>query len=76
MRDVHGRRIEEELEKRVQAGEFIAVDQEPGVPRPRSRREMVALERDTIRMMRAGQDSHPAMASVAPAATSSTTIGI
>ncbi len=46
------------------AGEFIGVEQPPGVPgRAFTTREMIDLERDTIQMMRAGQQAQPALAS-------------
>ena len=65
MREVTVGEIKAEFERRVEAGEFIALEPTPGAPgRTFTTPEMIELERDTIRMMRAGQDSRPALASV------------
>jgi conjugative relaxase-like TrwC/TraI family protein len=56
--------IKTEFEKRVESGEFIAVEQKPGAPgRTFTTAEMIDLERDTIRIMRSGQNVHPPLAS-------------
>lgn len=62
MGDVPVRAIKAEFERRVVAGEFIGVAQPPGAPgRAFTTREMIALERDTIRLMQAGQQGHAAL---------------
>ena len=54
--------IKAEFERRVAAGEFVARAQPPGAPgRAFTTREMIALERETIEMMRAGQQTQPAL---------------
>jgi conjugative relaxase-like TrwC/TraI family protein len=54
--------IQAEFERRVATGEFIAVAQSPGAPgRAFTTREMIALERETIERMRAGQHAQPAL---------------
>jgi conjugative relaxase-like TrwC/TraI family protein len=56
--------IRAEFEARVTAGEFIGVAQPPGAPgRAFTTHEMIDLERDTIAMMHAGQQTLPALAS-------------
>jgi conjugative relaxase-like TrwC/TraI family protein len=56
--------IKVDFETRVGNGEFIQVEQAPGAPgRSFTTREMIDLERDPIRMMRAGQHARPALAS-------------
>lgn len=53
-----------EFEKRVRRGEFIEVKRKTGTPgRAYTTGEMIGQERDTINMMRAGQDQHPELAS-------------
>jgi conjugative relaxase-like TrwC/TraI family protein len=53
-----------EFEHRVEAAEFVAVDQRPDLPgRAFTTREMIALERETIHVMRAGQQRAPDLAS-------------
>jgi len=50
--------IKTEIERRVEAGEFIAVDR-PGAPsREFTTREMMDLERETIQIMQRGQQAH------------------
>ncbi len=57
--------IRSEFERRVEAGEFIEMDQKPGAPsRSFTTPETIELERDTIRMMREGQHARPSLASV------------
>jgi hypothetical protein len=76
MRDVTVGEIKAEFEKRVQAGEFIRLDQKPGESgRTFTTSEMMDLERDTIGMMRARIRGRRSRAS-ARAETSSTTIDI
>lgn len=54
--------VKAEFEKRVQAGEFIETSSRtPGLAFTTA--EMVEYERNTIQMMRAGQNQHPAIAS-------------
>jgi conjugative relaxase-like TrwC/TraI family protein len=54
-----------EFEHCVEAGEFVEVDQRPGVPgRAFTTREMIALEREMIHVMQAGQHRAPAVASL------------
>jgi conjugative relaxase-like TrwC/TraI family protein len=54
--------IQADFERRVDAGEFIALGQSPGAPgRAFTTREMIALERETIERMRAGQHAQPAL---------------
>jgi conjugative relaxase-like TrwC/TraI family protein len=54
-----------EFERRVAAGEFVAVTQPPGIPgRAVTTREMIDLERDTIQLMRQGQHTQSALAGV------------
>ncbi|MFZ0335925.1 MAG: MobF family relaxase [Candidatus Acidiferrales bacterium] len=56
--------IKAEFEKRVEASEFIEAEKKTGAPgRAFTTREMVGYERDTIHMMRAGQNKHTALAS-------------
>jgi conjugative relaxase-like TrwC/TraI family protein len=55
--------IKTEFERRVQGGEFIGVDQPPGVPgRAFTTREMIDFERETIQAMRAGQQARAPIA--------------
>ena len=57
--------IKADFEKRVEAGEFVALEPTPGAPgRTFTTPEMIELERDTIEIMRAGQDAHQTLASV------------
>ena len=52
--------LRREMDRRVEAGEFIARPAPPGVPgRAFTTREMLDLERDTIAIMRAGQRQYP-----------------
>jgi conjugative relaxase-like TrwC/TraI family protein len=54
-----------EFEHRVDTGEFVEVSQRPDVPgRAFTSREMIALERETMEVMRAGQHRAPALASL------------
>ena len=56
--------VKSELEKRINAGEFIGVEKKAGAPgREFTTREMVDYERRTIQAMRAGQNQHAALAS-------------
>ena len=64
MREVSVAAIWAEFEHRATAAEFIPVAQPPGAPgRAFTTQEMIDLERDTIAMMRAGQQTQPALAS-------------
>jgi conjugative relaxase-like TrwC/TraI family protein len=66
MGDVAISGIKAEFERRVAAGEFVAVTQPPGVPgRAVTTREMITLERETIQRMRQGQHGQSALAGVA-----------
>ncbi len=50
--------IKGEFEQRVQAGEFVPTEQRPDAPgRAFTTPEMLEIERDTIAIMRAGQDT-------------------
>ena len=52
--------LRREMDRRVEAGEFIARPAPPGVPgRAFTTREMLDLERDTIAIMSAGQRQYP-----------------
>jgi conjugative relaxase-like TrwC/TraI family protein len=58
--------IRTEFDRRVEAGEFIELNQKPGAPgRSFTTPEMIDLERDTIRMMRDSREARPALASPA-----------
>lgn len=56
--------VKQEFERRVDRGEFIAVDQERSMPgQSFTTPSMIELERDTIERMRAGQGQHAELAS-------------
>src|SRR5438874_8694463 len=56
--------VRAEFEKRVGAGEFIEVEKQSGGPgRTFTTEEMIGYERETIQMMREGQNECPALAS-------------
>ena len=56
--------VRAEFEKRVNAGEFIGVEKKLGAPgRTYTTQEMIDCERDTIEVMREGQNRHSAIAS-------------
>src|SRR5438309_194227 len=56
--------VRTEFEKRVGAGEFIEVEkQSGGLDRTFTTEEMIGYERETIQMMREGQNEYPALAS-------------
>src|SRR5882762_4781225 len=56
--------VRTEFENRVGAGEFIEVEKQSGRPsRAFTTEEMIGYERETIQMMREGQNEHPALAS-------------
>jgi conjugative relaxase-like TrwC/TraI family protein len=56
--------VSSEFEHRVEAGEFVEVNQRPGAPgRAFTTREMIALERETIQAMQRGQHCLPELAS-------------
>jgi conjugative relaxase-like TrwC/TraI family protein len=56
--------VKTEFEHRVDAGEFVEVSQRPDVSgRAFTSREMIALEHETMAVMRAGQQRAPALAS-------------
>jgi conjugative relaxase-like TrwC/TraI family protein len=56
--------VRTEFEKRVGAGEFIEVGKQSGRPsRAFTTEEMIGYERETIHMMREGQNEYPALAS-------------
>jgi conjugative relaxase-like TrwC/TraI family protein len=62
MGEVTVRAIRAEFEQRVAAEEFISVAQKPGAAgRAFTTREMLDIELDTIQMMRAGQQTQPAL---------------
>jgi conjugative relaxase-like TrwC/TraI family protein len=53
-----------EFEKRIGAGEFIGVEKKSGAPgRAFTTEEMIGYERETIQMMREGQNKYTALAS-------------
>jgi hypothetical protein len=65
MGDVSVGEIKTDFETRVEAGEFVLLEPTPGAPgRTFTTPEMIDLERDTIEMMRVGQDARPTLASV------------
>ena len=54
--------VQSEFEKRINAGEFIEVEKRAGAPgRSFTTREMIDYERDTIQVMRDGQNRHSAI---------------
>src|SRR5256886_8227866 len=56
--------VRTEFEKRVGAREFIEVEKKSGGPsRAFTTEEMIGYERETIQMMREGQNEYPALAS-------------
>ena len=56
--------IRAEFEKRINAGEFIGVEKKLDAPsRAYTTQEMIDYERDTIQVMREGQNKHPAIVS-------------
>ncbi len=56
--------VKSELEKRINAGEFIGVEKKAGAPgREFTTREMVDYEHRTIQAMRAGQNQHAVLVS-------------
>src|SRR2546429_7952673 len=56
--------VRTEFEKRIGAGEFIEVEKQSGGPsRTFTTGEMIGYERETIQMMREGQNEYPALAS-------------
>jgi conjugative relaxase-like TrwC/TraI family protein len=56
--------VRTEFEKRVGAGEFIEVEKQSGGPsRTFTTEEMIGWERETIQMMREGQNEYPALVS-------------
>lgn len=57
-------KVRSEFETRINAGEFIGVEKRPGAPgRVFTTQEMIDYERDTIQLMRDGQNKHPALVS-------------
>src|SRR5437667_5845950 len=51
--------IKQEVDRRTERGEFIALEQDRGTPgRSLTTSAMIELERNTIDRMRAGQDQH------------------
>ena len=64
MGEVSVEAIQREFERRVDTAEFVAATPPPGVPsRIFTTREMMALERETIELMRAGRLTEPALVS-------------
>ena len=56
--------VRAEFERRTRSGEFIGVEQKTGIPgRAFTTQEMLEYERDTITMMRDGQNKHEALVS-------------
>ena len=56
--------VRAQFEKRINAGEFIGVEKELGAPeRAYTTQEMIDFERDTIQVMREGQNRHSAIVS-------------
>jgi len=56
-------RIQEQFNKEAEHGGLIQQESHAGVARSFTTDEMIALERDTIRLMRASQDRYPALVS-------------
>ena len=57
--------IKAEFDRRVEAGDFVALEHRPGDSgRSVTTPEMIELERETMRLMHEGRDMHPALASV------------
>jgi conjugative relaxase-like TrwC/TraI family protein len=57
--------MKQEVDRRVERGEFIAVQQEPSTPgRSFTTPAIVELERETIDRMRAGQDQHAELVTI------------
>ena len=57
--------VKTEFERRVNAGEFIGAEKKASSPsRAFTTREMLKYERDTIQIMRDGQDKHEALVSL------------
>jgi conjugative relaxase-like TrwC/TraI family protein len=57
--------VRAEFTKRINAGEFVRVEEELGAPsRAYTTQEMIDYEQDTIQVMREGQNMHPAIVSV------------
>jgi conjugative relaxase-like TrwC/TraI family protein len=55
--------IKHEFERRIEAGEFVGIEQQPGAPgRAFTTVEMRQLEQDTVQAARAGQGRHAALA--------------
>jgi ATP-dependent exoDNAse (exonuclease V) alpha subunit len=55
--------VRQEVDRRVERGEFIQIQHEPGTPgRSFTTPAMMELERETIDRMRAGQGQHPELA--------------
>lgn len=58
--EAHVEEIKQEIDRRVERGEFITVQQEPSTPgRSFTTPAMIELERETIDRMDAGQGQHP-----------------
>ncbi len=56
--------VRAEFERRTKGREFILVEKIPGAPnRAYTTQEMIDFERDTIQVMREGQNKHPAIVS-------------
>jgi conjugative relaxase-like TrwC/TraI family protein len=56
--------VRAEFERRINAGEFIGVEKKLDAPsRAYTTQEMIDYERDTIQVMREGQNKHPAIVS-------------
>jgi conjugative relaxase-like TrwC/TraI family protein len=56
--------IRAEFERRVEAGDLVALERRPGdTSRSITTPEMIDLERETIHLMQQGRDTHPALAS-------------
>ncbi|HTC92482.1 MAG TPA: MobF family relaxase [Terriglobales bacterium] len=54
--------IRQELDREIVEGELIRVERQAGAPSQAfTTDEMIVLERDNVRLMRAGQDQHPAL---------------
>jgi conjugative relaxase-like TrwC/TraI family protein len=56
-------RIQQQLNREIEQGGLILKESHHGTGRSFTTNEMIALERDNIRLMRASQDRHPALAS-------------
>ncbi len=65
MGEVPASKIREQLDKEIRDGQLIEMQAQPNQARREfTTEEMIRLERDNVRLMRTGQDQHPALVSV------------